>query len=190
MVILLDPWTSSVTVTLEKILGILAACSNTIFGKQTTWQQKSVGGGCLVFLGGGSTSYWGKTRYWEVESRHKHTADAQHPQLYRLLFVSETCARVRAHKKKVPVPQVEEETTLPFPEQSISQSDKSLCYIYPTKAADDILTAARCRRMAHAAANHTASRGEGEQDLHQAEESTETFVFGEDNIFIHTPRME
>lgn len=100
MVILLDPWTSSVTVTLEKILGILAACSNTIFGKQTTWQQKSVGGVVCFFLGGGSTSYWGKTRYWDVESRHKHTADAQYPQLYRLLFVSETCARARTPKKK------------------------------------------------------------------------------------------
>lgn len=78
---------------------------------------------------------------------------------------------------------MEEETILPFPEQSISQSDKSLCYIYPTKAADDILTAARCRRTAHAPANQTAGRGEGEQDMYQAEESTETFVLGEDNIY-------
>lgn len=77
---------------------------------------------------------------------------------------------------------MQEETILPFPEQSISQSDKSLCYIYPTKAADDILTAACCCHTAHAPANHTTDRGEGEQEQYQVEKSTETFLCGEDNI--------
>lgn len=88
-------------------------------------------------------------------------------------------------QKKVPAPKVEEETTLPFPEQSISQSDKSLCYIYPTKAADDILTAACCRHTAHAPVNHTAGRVEREQDLCLAEESTEYFV----EMMIYTQRF-
>lgn len=34
------------------------------------------------------------------------------------------------------------DTTLPFPEQFISLLDKTPCYIYPTKIADDILPAA------------------------------------------------
>lgn len=102
-----------------------------------------------------------------------------------LMLITHNCtdySLFQKHTKKVPVPQVEEETILPFPEQSISQFDKSLCYIYPTKAADDILTAACCRHTAHAPANHAAGRGEGEQELYQGEESTETFVCGEDNI--------
>ncbi len=49
------------------------------------------------------------------------------------------------------------ETTLPFPEQFISLLDKTPCYIYPTKIADDILPAALLSSsMAHGPVNHTS----------------------------------
>lgn len=45
-------------------------------------------------------------------------------------------------------------TTLPFPEQFISLLDKTPCYIYPTKIADDILPAATLSTsIAHAPVN-------------------------------------
>lgn len=50
---------------------------------------------------------------------------------------------------------VQKETTLPFPEQFISLLDKTPCYIYPTKIADDILPAALLSNaVAHGPANH------------------------------------
>ena len=49
------------------------------------------------------------------------------------------------------------ETTFPFPEQFISLLDKTPCYIYPTKIADDILPAALLSSsLAHGPVNHTS----------------------------------
>lgn len=49
------------------------------------------------------------------------------------------------------------ETTLPFPEQFISLLDKTPCYIYPTKIADDILPAATLSTsIAYGPVNHTS----------------------------------
>lgn len=51
----------------------------------------------------------------------------------------------------------EKKTTLPFPEQFISLLDKTPCYIYTTKIADDILPAAPlCSSMAHGPVNHAS----------------------------------
>lgn len=49
------------------------------------------------------------------------------------------------------------ETTFPFPGQFISLLDKTPCYIYPTKIADDILPAALLSSsMAHGPVNHSS----------------------------------
>lgn len=50
----------------------------------------------------------------------------------------------------------ERETTFPFPKQFISLLDKTPCYIYPTKIADDILPAALLSSSeAYGPVNHT-----------------------------------
>lgn len=67
------------------------------------------------------------------------------------------------------------ETTLPFPEQFISLLDKTPCYIYPTKIADDILPAALLSSsMAHGPVNHICYNRPGPRDQRDSQPDAES----------------
>lgn len=112
-----------------------------------------------------SKSEW-LTTLNKVELKHRNTwPEARH----QLLQLSSHCSGVESgetsHSRKetfvflLLLPKKRErerETRLPFPEQFISRLDKTPCYIYPTKIADDTLPAAVLPgSVAYGPVNHT-----------------------------------